>query len=195
MRIATFALITLALAVSPGLADEPHYTNGPPGSQTPQGPRENTCQYGFQDDMTSSGSTLGLGQQLGIWCEAPGIIDKVGFYCEFIVTPGQLEITIYDDGVLAGTETVTPMEGLNEFDIADVTILGDACIMLCEVGNFWAVTGEDLTNAPFAHTYWSNSCECTNEFTNQNLWIWAVTGAGTPVEYTTWGQIKALMEE
>lgn len=194
MRIATLALITLALAAGPGLADAPHVTYGPAGYHAPQGPREDTCQYGFQDDQISSGSTLGMGQQLGIWCPSPGVIDKVGFYCEFVVVYGSLDIVIYDDGVQVGSETVSPAQGLNEFDIADVTVLGDACIMLCPIGDFWAVTGEDLTNAPFGNTYWSNSCECTNEFTSQNLWIWAVTGAGTPVEYTTWGQIKALME-
>ena len=195
MRIATLVLVTLAFLASPVLADDPHITYGPAGSEAPQGPREDTCQWGFQDDMTSSGSTLGMGQQLGIWCEAPGVIDKVGFYCEFVVVPGSLDIVIYDDGVMAGTETVSPIEGLNEFDIADVSIAGDACIMLCPIGDFWAVTGEDLTNPPFAHTYWSNVCECTNEFTGQNLWIWAVHGGGgTPVESSTWGQIKALME-
>ena len=172
MRIAIFALITLAIAMSPALADEPEITYGPAGSEPPQGPQDDTCQYGFQDDLTGSGSSLYSSQQLGIFCESPGVIDKDGFYVEFVVVPGSLDIVIYDDGTLVSSEAVSPVQGLNEFDIADVAVSGDACIMLCPT-TFNGVTGEDVTNGPFGNTFWSNVCECTNPMTNQNLWIWA----------------------
>jgi len=191
------AIVCLMLAAGPAFAE--HITEGPAGDpiQLPMD-REDYCQYGFQDDGVSGGSTLGLGQQLGIECAAPGCITAVGFFVEFLVTPGELDIVIRDDGVEVSRTTIPAggvVEGVNEFDIEDVNIAGDACIMLCAVDDnngYWSVTGEDMTNGPFGNTFWSNSCECTNEFVDYNLTIWAVICGATATEETTFGQIRAL---
>ena len=187
----------LALAAGPALAE--HIKEGPAGEPVQLPDRQDVCQYGFQDDGVGWGSTLGLGQQLGIECAAPGCISGVGFFCEFLVTPGELDIVIYDDGTEVFRYTIPSggvVAGINEFMFDDeVAIGGDACIMLCAVNDqngFWAVTGEDLTNGPFANTYWSNSCQCTNEFTGQNLTIWAHLCGAVPVDETTWGSVRAM---
>jgi hypothetical protein len=194
LRSVLLILIALALAAGPVLAEEPLYTYGPVGSFAPQSERDDVCQYGFQDDQPGGGTTLGQGQSLGILCEGAGVVDKVGFCCEFIVTPGTVDIVIYDDGAEVGRETVTPAVGMNEFDISDVHVSGNACIMLCPNGDFDAATGEDMTNGPFGNTFSSFDCQCTYPSPFWNFWIWAVRGGSTPVEHTTWGKIKARAE-
>lgn len=187
-------LVTLALlaAVSgAAFAADPHMSYGPPGDPWSAQVREDVCQYGFQDDMPGSGWTLGLGQQLGIHCTGPMTIIRVGFYIEFLPTPGQLDIVILDGGVEVQRTASNPVVGNNEFDIPDIAV-NDPCIMLCGVGGFWGVTGEDYTNGPFGSSYWSNSCQCTNAFTDNNLTIWAVYGGAVPNETTSWGQVRSL---
>ena len=100
-----------------------------------------------------------------------------------------------DGEVLSGVDLENDLGGaITEINgnIEDVNIAGDACIMLCPSEPFHCVTGEDLTNGPFANTYWSNSCECTNEMTSYNLTIWAVLCGATATEEATWGQLRTL---
>ncbi len=183
-------LAMLAAAVGSAVA-EPHQSFGPVGDPWQATVREDVCQYGFQDDLPGQGWTLGLGQQLGIHCVGPMTITRVGFYVEFLVTPGAVDIVIRDGGVEVQRTAVNPVEGQNEFDIPDIAV-ADPCIMLCPQGDFWSVTGEDTTNGPFGHTYWSNSCECTNEFTDNNLTIWAVYDGAVPAEPVSWSRLRAL---
>lgn len=170
----------LATAAGPALAQYQHISLGPPGGVIDLPIREGVCQYGFQDDGQGWGSTLGLGQQLGIVCPSAGCIDSVGFYVEFLVLDGELDIVIYDDDAEVSRTTIATgnvVQGINEFDIDDVNIAGDACIMLCAVDDnmgYWSVTGEDLTNGPFQNCYWSSTCECTYESISYNYTIWAV---------------------
>jgi hypothetical protein len=174
------------------LADGPQMSYGPAGDSPTYVQREDVCQYGFTDMWAGSGYTLGLGQQLGISCAGPMTIIRVGFYCEFIATAGTCDIVIRDNGVEVSRTPVQPVAGNNEFDIVDTPVSGTACIMLCGVGSFWAVTGEDPSAPIDGMTYWSTSCECTTAFTDQDLTIWAVSEGGVPAEPTTWGSLQNL---
>ena len=187
------ALCIMGLAMSPVLAAGPHMTTGTPGSPFHMEKMDGTCQYGFQDDYVGSGYTLGLGQALGISCPGPMTITGVGAYCEFIVTPGTCDVDIYDNGVLVQSTPVSPVAGNNEWDVPDIAISGNACIMLQPVDPFWAVTGEDATNGPFQNTYFgAYNTPCPNMFTNINLTIWAHFGGPVPVKTSTWGQIRMM---
>jgi hypothetical protein len=87
--------------------------------------------------------------------------------------------------------SVAPAMGVNNFDITDVAITGDACIILCPT-TFDGVTGEDFASPPYGDSYWTTICECTTAFVDNNLMIWADTGTATPVESVTWGTVRAL---
>lgn len=198
MKTLLATVCMLAVAAGAVYAEDPHISYGTPGGDWVSPNREDVCQYGFQDDGIGWGSTLGLGQQLGISCPGAECIGAIGFYVEFLVVDGELDLVVLDNGVEVSRTTLpagSVVEGANEFDIDDVPIAGDACIMLCAVNDdngFWSVTGEDVTNGPFAGTYWSNECTCTTEFTGQNLTIWAVTCGATPTEEYSWGSIRTM---
>jgi hypothetical protein len=190
MRALLIVCGILVLA-SPVLAD-PEVSYGPAGQSPVYEPRQDICQYGFQDDQSGSGYSLYYNQQLGITCPGPMCITEVGFWAEFVVVPGELDVVIYDDGVEVSRTTVVAGEGENQFDIDDVTIEGaEACVMLCPT-TFNGVSGEDATNGPFANCYWSSVCECSNEFSNVNLMIWAYVDDASPADSETWGSIKTL---
>ena len=197
MKASIVIAFLLAVTAGPALAQYQHITEGPPGDPIYLPFRDEVCQYGFQDDGISWGSTLGLGQQLGIECPDAGCISAVGFYVEFIALPGELDIVVYDDGVEVSRTTLPSgavVVGPNDFDIVDVSIAGDACIMLCavdDVNGYWSVTGEDMTNGPFEHTYWSNSCTCET-VSGYNYTIWATTCGAVPTEQTSWGAIRTM---
>jgi hypothetical protein len=194
MRKFLIALSLLGLVCGAAMADGPRIDFGP-GQYSPTFPlRDDVCQYGFTDMWVGSGYTLGFGQQLGISCAiGPTTITRVGFYCEFIPTPGTCNIVILDNGGVVSTTPCQPAVGTNEFAISPpAPITGTACIMLCGVGDFWAVTGED-TNAPISGlSFYSNSCECSYAFTDVDLTIWAVYGGIVPAEQTTWGAIQNM---
>lgn len=198
MKTLLATVCILAVAAGAAYAEDPHMSFGPSGDIWYGGQRDEVCQYGFQDDFPGSGWTLGLGQQLGIECPAAGCITAVGFYVDFTVIDGELDIVIYDDGTEVSRTTLAPgavVQGENEFDIDDVNIAGSACIMLCAVNDtngFWAVTGEDYTNGPFGSTFFSNTCTCENAFTDNNLTIWAVLCGATPTDEYSWGTIRAM---
>jgi len=189
LKMAT-ALLLLVLCAGVAAADGPVQSFGPPGPgiNLLQGP--DRCQYGFQDDQLGSGLSLFSQQQLGIRCGGPITISGVGFYVEFIAIPGTLDIVIYDGVAEVQRTTVSPSVGENNFDLPDINV-NDACIMLCPI-TFDGVTGEDYTNGPFGNSYWSNSCGCSNQFTDNNLTIWAQLGGINAVETTTWGSVKTL---
>jgi hypothetical protein len=192
MRFALLSLVALTLICGVASADGPRVSTGPAGNSGVMPTREDVCQYGFTDTSLGTGWTLDLSQQLGILCTGPMTVLRVGFYCEFIAQPGTCDIVVRDNGVEVSRTPVQPAAGNNEFDIPDTPVSGNACVMLCPVGGFWAVTGEDY-NAPIeGMTYWSNSCECTNAFTDNDLMIWVVSEGNTPVESTTWGAIRHL---
>lgn len=193
MRLLVSAICLLALAASAVYA-EPHKTYGDPGTWQGSGhSRQDYCQWGFNDESVGWGYTLGLGQQLGIECIGPMCIDEVGFYVEFLVTGGAVNITIYDNGVLEHTETVYPAAGENNFVLsAPVDISGTACIMLCPDNNYWSVCGEDFTNAFPNHSFFSSNCTCQSLFTDNNQTIWAHLCGVVPTETQTWGTLRAL---
>lgn len=174
------------------LADGPQMSFGPPADSPTLPQREEVCQYGFTDYWPGSGYTWGLGQQLGISCPGPMLITGVGVYCEFIATAGTVNIVVYDNGVEVSRTPVQPVQGINEFDIPDVNVSGTACVMFCEQGSFWAVMGEDTSYPIDGQTYWSNACQCTNAFTDQDLTCWVVSEGGVPAEPTTWGALQNL---
>jgi hypothetical protein len=158
-----------------------------------QGLRQDDCQYGFQDDGIGWGYTLGLGQQLGITCAGPICIDEVGFYVEFLVTGGTVDIVIYDNGSEVARQTVSPAAGNNNFVLdSSVNVSGTACIMICPDGNYWSVLGEDLTNGPFGNSYFSSNCTCQTAFTDVNLTVWAHLCGVVPTESTSWGTLRSL---
>lgn len=150
-----------------------------------------TCQHGFEDEQIGSGWTLSTSQQLGIVCEAPGAITGVGFYCEFTFPDGYVDIVISDNTGEVSRTNVYATAGTNNFDIDDVTIDGDACIMLCPT-TLGAVTGEDYTSPPYGLSFWSNACGCDNAFTDNNLTIWADTGTPTATEPASWGMVRSF---
>ena len=200
MKTLAIVFCFLAIAAGPTLAQYPDLSYGiPENPEYPNlVPREDVCQYGFQDDGVGWGYTLGLGQQLGIECPEAGCIDRVGFWVEFLVVPGELDIVVYDDGVEVSRTTLANgavVEGTNEFDIDDVNIDGSACVMLCavdDVAGYWSVTGEDQTNGPFEHCYYSGTCTCENVDQYTNYTIWAVLCGAVPTEQTSWGTMRML---
>ncbi len=194
MKYLLVTVCFLALAATSAMADGPHMSYGPVGNVTDLGgDRDEFCQYGFGDDTPGSGWTLGLGQQLGINCPGQLCIDGVGFFVEFMVVFGTLDIVIYDGGTEVRRVTVSPVQGTNDFAITPpVNISNGACIMLCPNGDYWSVTGEDYTSAPYGNTYWSNDCHCTNAFTDNNLTIWAHLCGVVPTEQMSWGTLKTL---
>jgi len=191
MRRLLTALCLLGMVAGVAMAANPDRTFGPAGNPINLPVREDVCQYGFSDDTPGSGWTLGFGQQLGIHCPGPIQITGVGFYIEFMVTYGELDIVILDGGVEVQRTATYPDAGVNEFDVPDINV-GDACIMLCPVGDYWSVLGEDYTSPPYGSSYWSNTCQCTNAFGDNNLTVWAYTGGVVPTSTTSWGSIRAL---
>lgn len=191
IKMAT-AVLLLALCAGSALAVGNWTYGGIPGNWAGTGPREDICQYGFQDDTPGSGYTLGLGYQLGIVCPGPITVTGVGFYVEFIVTGGQVDIVIQDNGVEVSRTTVTPAQGVNEFDIPDVQVNGDACIIICPIGNYWSVLGEDYSHGPNQSSWQSQNCTCSGTFLDSNLTIWAHTGGATATEPVSWGSLKML---
>jgi len=192
MRKVLIALSLLGVVCGVALADGPRIDFGSGVVSPTYVGRPDVCQYGFQDMWPGSGYTLGFGQSLGISCPGPMTINRVGFFCEFIPTPGTCDIVVLDNGVEVQRTPVQPAVGTNEFDVPDIYVSGTACVMLCAVDPFWAVTGED-TNYPIdGMTYWSTSCQCTNAFTDIDLTIWVVHGGIVPAQQMTWGAIQNL---
>lgn len=198
MRICSRLLLCIAFASFPASAfadgpqvPTPHVTYGTPAGSPELPFRGDVCQYGFVDTAIGYGWTLWATQQLGITCASPGSITAVGFYIEFVVVPGSLDIVIYDNGVEVSRTAVAPVQGVNEFAVGPVGIAGDACIMLCPT-SFFGVSGEDYGSGPFGNTYWSTDCHCTTPFVDNNLTIWADTGDPVSVEPVTWGTVRAL---
>jgi len=190
--LVAFCLVAIA---APAIAADPDVTSGYPPGVFQSDPSRDTCQYGFNDTSPGSGWTLGLGQQLGINCQISNSeITSVGGYFEFIAVAGTMDIVIYDDGVEVQRTPVQPVQGVNEFDVPDIAVDGSICVMFCEVGSFWAVTGEDYNSAPYGNSYFSNNCTCQNAFTDNNLTIWANYGEGgpNPTEQLSWGKIRTL---
>lgn len=198
MRICTCLVAVAALSLLPCLAladapqvGSPEVSYGVPAGAPPvMPPRGDVCQYGFSDDTFSYGWSLFSGQQLGIKCSSPGAITSVGFYVEF-GGPGALNVTIYDDNGLVSSTPTTAAPGINEVDVPDESITGDACIMLCPT-SFNGVCGEDYSSAPYGNSYWSNGCACTNPFSDNNLWIWADTAEATATEPVSWGTVRSI---
>jgi hypothetical protein len=191
MKCTFLVLIALTLMFGVALADGPQMTWGPGAVSGTLPARDDVCQYGFTDTQVGSGWTLSNQQQLGIVCQGPITINRVGFYVEFVAIPGSLDIVISDAGGEISRTAVTPLAGTNEFDVPASYGTGSVCIMLCPT-SFNGVTGEDYASPPYGNTYWSNACACTTPFGDDNLTIWAVSSGGTPVEETTWGALRSL---
>ncbi|MDM7916885.1 MAG: hypothetical protein ACE15D_18530 [Candidatus Eisenbacteria bacterium] len=180
----------LALLAGTAQAADPIWISGPAGDGWQAPLREDVCQWGFQDDLIGGGFALQAGQPLGIRCVGPMTITRVGFYVEFIVTPGQVDIVILDGEVEVQRTQTTPAVGDNEFDIPDIAV-ADPTIMLCPVGAFDGATGEDITS--FGNSYYSTTCAPTSPFEWLNLMIWAVyTDEPVPAPAVSWGTIRAL---
>lgn len=194
MNAPVSVLLMLAGAAGAALADGPHISYGPAGSMPPQGPRQEYCQYGFQDDGPGWGYTLGLGYQLGMTCEDAPCVDAVGFYVEFLNTPGVVDIVIFDDGVEVYRQAVEPDAGTNDFYLdTAVNINGTACVLLCPRGDYWSVLGEDFSHPPSGASFQSLDCTCEAPPLDCDLTLWAHTYCGiVPVERETWGSLRAL---
>ena len=198
-------VLAMTFIAGGAMAADPHVTYLNPPSETPGGYALNACtgdalcQYGFQDDTQGFGSTLNSDQQLGIRCYAPApgsVIEAVGWFSEFWVIPGNLDIVLLNCDTGAELSRTSVFVDGNSQDykfLVDAAGADCVCVMLCPVGSTWGVTGEDRTNGPFADTFWSNNCFCDNEFTTENKTIYACwTEGATPVEPGTWGSVKAL---
>jgi hypothetical protein len=186
----------LSLAASGVALAEGEITYGPAGDPIDLPVRQDVCQYGFNDESIGWGYTLGFGYSLGINCPDAGCISAIGFYVEFTVTDGSLDLVVLDDGAEVSRTTLPPgsvFPGVNEFDIEDVAVSGDACIMLCPVGSFHCVTGEDFNSPPYGSSWQSQTCSCSGtNFLDQNFTIWAVLCGAVPTEQTSWGSIRTL---
>lgn len=205
MRLATafLALVSL-LTQGTALADGPllTYKDGPvetPQAVQPSCSGTDLCQHGFIDTFLGIGFALNASQQLGISCAAPfagAQITNVGFFSEFWITPGDLDIVIYD---AASTEelsrTTVSIAGGSlveyEFPVTPTTVT-NACVMLCPLGDTDGVTGEDSTTFPYEDTWFSSTCFCSSVLSTHDLTIWACWEAAVPVEGSTWGTVKAL---
>ena len=193
-QVAVAMLAGLFLAAQQVMADpQPQVSFGPSPGSVEIPVLGGRCQYGYNDDILTSGWTLSSAQQLGIRCPDPcSIIKSVGFYVEFIQIPGSLDIVIHDNGVEVSRTAVNPGQGVNNFDIVDVPIAISACIMLCPT-TFDGVTGEDFNSAPYGNSFFANffnPCTCNSPFTDNNLTIWADTEACTPAKLATWGSVR-----
>ena len=139
---------------------------------------------------------MGLGQQLGIQCFAGsgGWVTEVGFWSEFVVQPGPMNVVINGD-VVATFATEVAGENVTHLETPYNACPGPACIMLCPQGDTWLVTGEDYNSAPYGNSFYSTTCQCTNAFTDNNLAIWVcydLNDCHTPARETSWGQIRML---
>jgi len=183
----------LGMTAGAVLADEPQVTYGAGIDPVTLPVRDETCQYGFEDTAPGSGWSLYSSQQLGIMCPGPMTVTSVGFWSEFIVIAGNLDVVVLDDGVeVSRTTFYVSTEGVIEMDIPDVEVVGDACIMLCPT-TYDGVAGEDYNSPPYGNSYWSGTCECSNAFSDNNLTIWAEYTTGpSPAESTTWGQLRSM---
>ena len=160
----------------------------------PTAAQEEVCQYGFVDLTPESGYNLESFQQLGIFCPTPGVITRVGFTLAWMGAAGTLDIVIWDDAAeVSRTNVEVSAAGQHEFDIPDVEIVGDACIMLCPLPGFRAGVSEDIS-AP-GNFHWSNTCGHCSNIGSPPLIVYAVLGGATPTEETTWGDIKAIYHD
>jgi hypothetical protein len=188
----------LALATSGVALAEGNITYGPEGDSILLPERQDVCQYGFQDGGIGWGWTLNSDYQLGITCPEAGCVSAVGFYVEFTVADGPLDLVVLDDGLEVSRTTLPPgsvFQGVNEFEIEAVGVSGTACVMLCPVGSFWCVTGEDFNSPPYGSSWQSNNCTCSGtNFLDNNLTIWVVVVGCIPVptEQISWGSIRTL---
>ena len=100
MKKLLVVLCLLGFVGSAMASNAPQMTVGGPGTPIMNGPRDNTCQYGFIDTSIGSGWTWGGPvapyQQLGIMCTGPMTITGAGAYCEFIPTPGNFDVVVTD---------------------------------------------------------------------------------------------------
>ncbi|HET6486168.1 MAG TPA: hypothetical protein VFH83_07095 [Spirochaetia bacterium] len=190
MKKLLVVLCILSLAGTAMASNRPQITVGGPGNPIMNGPRDNTCQYGFIDTAIGSGWTWGLGQQLGIQCTGPMLITGVGCYSEFIVQAGNVDVNVNGNNIAV----VQPVAGNNQWTINPPYQVGagPVCVMLCPEGNFWGVTGEDYNSPPYGNSYWSSSCACSNAFTDNNLTIWVNYTNSVPTQSTSWGRIQAM---
>jgi len=195
------AILTLSLLLAAGAAqaDEPHVTTIPDGVE-PAPPGEAPGGNGVAcdvliryddgtDDTPGSGYTLGgpvpPPQRLGIIAQAPPggtwQIQSVGFFSEFWVIPGNVNVEVASvsmPGTVA-TETIyVDSAGIWETAINSPLCVGpdeEFSVMLCPDVGTWGVTGEDLS-APDGRSYYSSAaCSPDNLLDNGNtdLMIWA----------------------
>lgn len=222
MRLCWIVPLVLFLAgtVTAAFAAEPHVTiipedvdPAPPFDGNLQIPCDILLRYDDgMDDTPGYGYTLGGPsppyQYLGIIATPPGDmayeVQSAGFWSEFWVTPGTVNITVIEISNPANTTSVglyVNSGGVWEVAFTTPITVGpasDFAVMLCPDPGVWGVSGEDLTN-PQGRSYFSSSddgCYPTNQFGAENLMIWTcVTPADpTPLDWSSWGRVKSLYQ-
>ncbi len=193
LRTVSCAFILLA---TPVLGAGPQVTLIPEGvsSASPigNGPAQVPCEVLIRyddgsDDQIGSGYTLGFGQRLGIVAQAPAAapgvswrVQSVGFYSEFWLTPGDVdvEVTSVADSTNTTSETLFVDSGGNwEVALTAPIVVApeeEFAVMLCGGAGTWGVTGED-TSAPDGRSYFSGtSCAPDTQLDPPvDLMIWA----------------------
>ncbi len=215
-----FWILTLLLFVAGGaMAEDPHVTiipdgveSAPPFDGSLQIPCDILLRYDDGIDNTpGSGYTLGGPsapyQYLGIIATPPSDYDyevqSAGFWSEFWVTPGNVNFTIIEISDPSNTTTASLFVndgGTWEIEFDTPITVGpgsDFAIMLCPDPGVWGVGGEDTTAPLYDRSYFSSStdgCYPTNPLAGVNMMIWACVTPGdpTPVEPSSWGNIKSL---
>lgn len=192
---------SILLVTTAALAAEPHVTTIPDGVEPapPSGAPGGggvPCDYLIRyddgtDDSPGSGLTLGgpggINQRIGIVAQAPPAdpggswqVQSVGFFSQFWLTPGNVNIEVTSVGDPANTTTETIFvsgPGVWETALSDPIVVApeaEFSLMLCTSGDgTHGVTGED-TSSPDLRSYWSgSSCTTENPDEDEDLMIWA----------------------
>lgn len=212
--LATVAMVA-GFAVSAQAVDQQQFTPIPdgviPAVPSPEGgvPCDILVRYDDGgDDSPGSGPTLGyysgqLHQFLGIRSTAPAggsfEIQSAGWFSDFWVLPGMVDVTVTEIGNAANTATasINVTDGGTFEVVFDTPICvpggADYSIMICPRVGVFGVVGEDLSS-PDGRSYWSpDPCDLVNNTTFQDYMIWScVTACGaTPTIESTWGTLKA----
>lgn len=205
---------SILLVASAALAAEPHVSTIPDGmlpaapGGAPGGngvPCDVLIRYDDgTDDQVGSGFTLGIGQRLGIIAQAPSSgaaawrVQSAGFFSEFWLTPGDVDVQITSIADSGNTTTETLfVDSAGTWEIAfsapiQVAPGEEFAVMLCGGPDTHGVTGEDFSS-PDGRSYFSGAA-CSPDSVVGNgdadLMIWACV---TPVSIQeipalgTWG--------
>jgi len=194
--------VSILLVATVALAAEPHVSTIPDGMApaapggAPGGngvPCDVLIRYDDgTDDQVGSGYTLGIGQRLGIIAQAPSTgaaawrVQSAGFFSEFWVTPGDVDVQVTSIADSGNTTTETLfVDSAGTWEIAfsapiQVAPGEEFAVMLCGGPGTHGVTGED-TSSPDGRSYFS-SVACSPD---------SVVGGGT-VDLMIWACVTPV---